>query len=514
MANSFSTLIPRPVQEKLFAIRDRVRELKKRYGSLARYGYPVLQSRDEVVALIYANKFSGISINELANVLGLEKMTLYRWIRGYEKKGCLRIYIDGRVEEVCVSLDEVKSTVEEEWLKPSSRRYIKEVYESKCVQEFLKNPVKRALTAPDIHGDRFSEKKIKTILARLAAVVQYINEHRDQYPDLPSNPDEWSKEHEGKLLEIITKVAQERLVKKKRGMQGLRRLVRAYLIDLRALPCIGGKNLFKGKVGAAVKTAIPIEATLYLDHFLKLKQLWKTTSDNELKAFAMIAFVHIWTGAREGWSALKTTVAKLKNLKEPDELDLDDPNVDVGLIGLKWSRAIWSPDGKLLGFRIWETKTGTEWVLQYRWLDEEMADELERIYREYARAKGIDSVVKSILVYYGVKPRNGKWSVKAFRNWYSRWVKRLVELLGLPEQWRDEMTPHRLRSAHISILAELRIPLEIVLSNVGFGSGWFDLNTARVHYLRFSQPMIGEYLNRARRIYAEREQRVVATGRG
>ena len=233
---------------------------------------------------------------------------------------------------------------------------------------------------------------------------------------------------------------------------------------------------------------------------MKLKQILFKNGSNEDKAFFTIVFVHIWTGAREGWSSL-SAISRItgRSEKELEQADLDDPDITVGLIGLKWNKAIWEK-GKLMGFRIFESKTGDEWVLRYRWLDEEMSDHLESIY-EYAKSKGIDSVVKSILMYYRVKPYNGTWSVYVFKRWYSKRVKEIPKLLG--ENWRD-FTPHRLRSAHISILAELRIPLEIVLSNVGFGSGWFDLNTARIYYLRFSQPLIEDYLSKAREIIKSR----------
>jgi hypothetical protein len=104
-------------------------------------------------------------------------------------------------------------------------------------------------------------------------------------------------------------------------------------------------------------------------------------------------------------------------------------------------------------------------------------------------------------MYFNVRPPNGNgWTLANFRKWYTKQVKRIPKLLG--ENW-ENFTPHRLRSAHISILAELRIPLEIVLSNVGFGSGWFDLNTARVYYLRFSESLISEYLARALEIQSK-----------
>jgi Transposase and inactivated derivatives len=492
------TVLPKPVEDRLIRVRDRIKELKKKYGSLAKYGYPILENEDEVIALIYAVKFAGMSEHELANTFGIEKMTVYRWVKSYEQKGCLRIYKEGKVQEFCISPEEVKRIVEEEWLKPSRKKYIKEIYECVCVQEFLKNPRKRALTAPELHGEFYSQKEIKNILARLAKVVAYINEHRDEFPNLPSNPDEWTKEHEGDLLAVIVKVASMSL-RKSKDVQALRRLVRQYLISLRALPCLAEKRMFEGKVGASVRFAKPIEETLFLEHYYKLKEILWIKGSNEDRALFLIIYIHIWTGAREGWT--HDCIANIKG-RNPDELknaDLDDPDIQIGLVGLKWSKAIFEK-GKLMGFRIFESKTASEWILKYRWLDPEMVDFLEKVY-EFAKKHNIDSVVKSILLYFGVKPKNGNgWTLKSFKEWYTKQVKRIPKLLG--ENW-ENFTPHRLRSAHISILAELRIPLEIVLSNVGFGSGWFDLNTARVYYLRFSESLISEYLQKALEIQSK-----------
>jgi len=142
-----------------------------------------------------------------------------------------------------------------------------------------------------------------------------------------------------------------------------------------------------------------------------------------------------------------------------------------------------------------EEKTQKWWQLSIVWLDEDIPKLLREVYEETARPQGIDSVVKSILVHYKVFNKK-RISVHEFRNWYSRWVRRLKELLGLP--W--EMTPHRLRSAHIAIMAELRIPMEMALSNLGFGVGWEDATTAVIFYLRFSQTLLRDYLQQAEEI--------------
>jgi hypothetical protein len=324
-------------------------------------------------------------------------MTVYRWVKNYEEKGCLRIYKEGKVQEFCVDINEVKRIVEEEWLKPSSKRYIKEVYESKCVQEFLRNPRKRALVAPDLHGELLTPNRVKVILSRLAKIIAYINEHKEEFPDLPSNPDQWTKEHEADLLAVVLKVASQNV--KKQSITSIRRLARYYLISLRALPCL--EQLFKGKVGASVRFAEPIEETLFLEHYYKLKEILWDKGTNEDRALFLVIFIHIWTGAREGWSL--DAIERVKGRESLEKADLDDPDVIVGLAGLKWSRAVFEK-GKLVGFRIFESKTGDEWILKYRWLDPAMVDELEKVY-EFAKKHNIDSVVKSILMYFNVRPQ-------------------------------------------------------------------------------------------------------------
>jgi len=63
-------------------------------------------------------------------------------------------------------------------------------------------------------------------------------------------------------------------------------------------------------------------------------------------------------------------------------------------------------------------------------------------------------------------------------------LRRISKLLELP----FELKPHDLRRSHISILAELGVPMEYAISgHMDFGVGWEDAKTALVFYLRFSK---------------------------
>jgi hypothetical protein len=63
-------------------------------------------------------------------------------------------------------------------------------------------------------------------------------------------------------------------------------------------------------------------------------------------------------------------------------------------------------------------------------------------------------------------------------------LEKISKLLNLP----FKLVPHDMRRSHISILAELGVPLEIAVSgHMDFGVGWEDLKTAVVFYLRFSR---------------------------
>jgi len=495
-------IMPKAIEEKIIAIRDRVKEIKKTYGSLARYGYPIIQSKDELVALIYANKVLGISEYELSNIIGVDKSTIYKLIKKFDNNEPINIFNPEtrKVESIVLTIEDVKATVDE-WLRPKAQKWIRDVTEASCVIEFLKNPVK--IQKHGKHSIRYGRSQIMETLKALNDIARYIINNRDRLAqhfgyEIPSNPDLW--DNEDTIYEIVRMVCYETYTDEKK----IRSCVRRYLQRMKRIPKF--REWFKGRIGSIRSVLSPKEATLFYEHYLKIKRYALETKDSNWLAFWLIAGLHIETGAREGWGSLKLKVERLvaDGISVPytesdiPRLDLDNDFVDTSLIGIKWDKAIWGVDGSLLGFRIWEEKTKKEWELRIPWLDKEIHDKLKEIY-EWARTKGIKSVVKSILMYYNVRPSNSTWTVYEFQKWYSRMCSMLKDMLNLP--W--DITPHRLRSAHISILAEFRIPMELTLqssANTGFGVGWDDISTAVLFYLRFSQTLIQDYLRQAEEI--------------
>lgn len=497
-----AVVIPKPVEERLINVRDRVRDKVKQYGSLANYGYPIFESPDEIIALVYANQVMRISENELSRMLGVDKMSVYRWIKKFlEGKGISWLNNQTkRVETWVGSLDDVTRTVEE-WLKPKAQKWIKDITTASCVQEFLKNPVK--IQRSSKHGSKYTPSQVMDTLRTVNSIALYINNNRDRLAErlgkeLASNPDLWDSEED--IMTVIRLMCSEMESEPRK----VRMCERRHMGNLKRIKKF--REWFKGAIGSIRQVISPKEATLFLQHYYKLKKLAKESNDNELKAFWVIAGLHIESGAREGWGSLEgrcermlsegVDIAKfgIKSCSDVYNLDLDSELVSSSLIGIKWDKAIWSPDGKLMGFKIWEEKTMKEWELRIPWLDTEIHEELERVYKK-TQGK-YKSVIKSILAYYGL---HNNWTVGKFRDWYSRWCSKLKDLLGLA--W--DMTPHRLRSAHISILAELRIPMELVLvhaGNTGFGVGWDDLTTASIFYMRFSRSLIEDYLKKAEEI--------------
>jgi len=494
---------PEPVAKKLYEIRDRVLEVRKKYGSLANYGYPIIQSVDEAIAIVYTTRVLGITETELARMLGLDKTTTFKWLKAYDEGRGITYYDvnDKKIKSFTLSIDEVSKVVEE-WLKPKASRIIKDITQSSVVQEFLRNPVK--IQKSSKHGSRYTISQINETLRALSDVVSYINVNKEKIErtlnvEVSSNPDYW--DNEDVVIQVVQMYCNEKETEPKKQL----RCKRTYLQMIKRIPKF--REWFKGSIGSVKNVLTPKESTLYYEHYLKLKKLAEQ-GDNELKAFWLIAGLHIETGAREGWdSAINKCERELASgvdikakygvstCNEVVNLDLDSDLVSSSLIGIKWDNAIWSSTGELLGFRVWEEKTQKEWELRVAWLDEDIHKKLKEIYT-WNNGKH-KSVIKTILNYYGVM--NNKLTISKFQNWYSKMVHKLKDLLNLP--W--DLTPHRLRSAHISILAQFRIPMELVLvssANTGFGVGWDDITTATIFYLRYSQALVEEYIKQAETI--------------
>lgn len=480
--------VPSELRVVLSRVRERVERITEQYGDMRRYGRPPFETVEEVAVIYYIIK-KVASYRELAKWLGVQHVTVYRWKKAIEKG---RINIAGKMVEV--NADELLKMAEE-LAKPKARKWLKSVTDSAVIQEFISNPVKRQKTSK--HGLYYTESQVKRTIHFVNELAKFIQQNKELIErrtkrEATNNPDLWDEDY---LRVVIDLYCAHRYVDSFKQL----RCKREIKLHLRRIP--KWRDWFSGEIGTVRSVIRPKESTLFLEHYYRLKRMALESDDPEFKAFFLVAALHIWSGAREGWGSLKNRLERMRmegvklRIRGLKDLDLDDEMVNTSLIGIRWSRAKWSADGSLVGFEIFEEKTQKWWQLSIVWLDEDIPKLLREVYEETARPQQIDSVVKSILVHYGVFKRK-RISVHEFRNWYSRWVRRLKELLGLP--W--DMTPHRLRSAHIAIMAELRIPMEMALSNLGFGVGWEDATTAVIFYLRFSQTLLRDYLQQAEEI--------------
>ena len=485
--------LPGEVKSILHRVKERIDNIKRSYGSLQRYGKPPFDSIEEL-AVVYWLVKNKTDYRSLAKYLGIQHVSVYRWVKAIEEKGAIRIG-DERVEVDPQQLLQLVGDM----ITPKARRWLKDVIDSATIQEFIQNPVKRQKSSK--HGMFYTKSQVKKAVTTVDRLARYIKENQDLLRRLTkqeptNNPDLWTED-------FIRTVIDNYCVSMYRdGFEQLR-CRRNMKLALRMIPRF--RDWFSGEIGTVRQVVRPKESTLFYEHYLKLKKLARESGDPELTAFWLIAGLHIESGAREGWGSVENQLERLEaqgvkiaGVKGLADIDLDDEIANTSLIGIRWSRALWGPDGRLQGFEIYEEKTKKYWRLAFPWLDEDLHRELEKVYAETAKPKGIDSVVKSILVHYRIKLNGSstRISIEDFRRWYTRKVKELSELLELP--WT--LTPHRLRSAHIAILAEFRIPMEMALSDSGFGVGWEDATTAVIFYLRFSKALLQDYIRQAEEI--------------
>ena len=436
--------IPKPVKNVYEEVKRRAKRIIEQYGSVQVYGNPVYQSKEEVCVIYWLWK-QGKPYTEIARELGLDKTALYRLMRRVEA-GKVTVYSDGKQIQLTISPEECMDIVDE-LIRPKARHDIKSIMESAVIRAWLDNPRKLVRK----HSSTYNEAQIKRTLSLVARIHNYI---KAKHPDLPSNPDYWTEDMIGRILDEMVPDPK----RKRRYKQLLKRIWRDW---------------FKGEIGRVLRYITPKETVLYYADYLKIKELVK--SGEIPKWWWILTGLHIWSGAREGYSNASSL-----------------ENATSSLVGIKWSKALWDRD-MITGFNIFENKTLKDWSLRYCWLDKELCRELTRLYRKYH--KKTDSVVRSILLEGGIDTD----SVEIFRKTYRQILREISNKLGLPYK----LTPHDMRRSHISILAELEVPLEMAVTDQGFGVGWEDLTTAVVFYLRFSKRKMERVLAQVEQIKAE-----------
>lgn len=483
----------------LYQLRDRIHSLNQTYGSVAKSGRSPFENLEEI-AVIYKLIKNKVSYGELGKYLGVSKVTVFRWAKSISQ-GKIAIYNKekGTTETVSFSTSDLEGVLKQ-LSKAKAKKHLSVVTDSKVLQEFIKRPI----AIQRAKKRYYTQKEVMDTIKTFQELANYIKNNQDKLRlrygiDIPSNPDYWANnpEFEEIIADIVMTICLEQ--DPSQGIKYNRCKARLFGRIKRVQEF---RNWFQGLIGRVTNRIEPKEATLYLKDVWKLRKIVEESNDKDLEAFYWIAILHITVGSREGWGSLENKVLELKSqgvevpkkYEKPLSLDLDDEFVDSSLIGIKWKNTlIDTRSKKAIEIKIYERKTKKWAIAKYLDLvDERLPSKLFEFY-QYALRNNIQSVVKTILLYYKVV-REKNVSVYWFKNWYSKWCSRLQKLLDLPYR----ITPHRLRSAHVSILAELRIPLELVLDhNVGFGVGWDDLTTAKIFYLRFSKTLIEDYLRKA-----------------
>jgi len=486
--------LPKPIISILETLKNRSEELKKKYKDLRYAGRPLYESIDEVASIYYALQ-RGIVAKTLAEYIGIHENSIYNLVKAIES-GSVAIYNSSKnmIEKISITKDQLEKRANELLRETKITREIKHIMDSQVVQEFIKSPIK--IQKSSKHSKFYTNEQVKQTLYVLKKISDYIKSNQEFILQrfnkrLSNNPDDWSDEDEIIISFVIDSICETNsnpdLCK-----QNYRKL-------LHRIPRF--RNWFKGEIGSvrrSIKSLDP-NATLFIKDLKRLKEIYENTDDNQFKAYYDIVLLHIWSGSREGYASVRDKALRLKasGINVPEDvgkLDLDDPFVDTSLIGIKWDKAIKDENGRIIGFKIYEEKTKKEWILNVPWIFWIEPDYEKRImrYYEYAKRNGIKSVVKTILMYHGLDKIT---TVNKFERFYKSMTSKIRKILNKPE----DFTPHKIRSAHLSILAELGLHLEYAILNIGFGVGWDDIATAQMFYLRISS----EYLNKMMDIVRE-----------
>jgi len=441
MSSSISQ-IPNPLLNVLNSLKARISELQRQYGSLSNYGRPYLTSKKEVAVLFYLNQKLNIGLNTIASFIGVDKTALYKLVQRILTQQKVAITTEGhKVEVIDANPEELISIVEQEILNVEAKQRIADPMKSTIIHEFWTKDVERQ--SNKARRTFYNEKEKLATIKVVKEIMEYLLQNGQV-----SNPDFWDKEI---LLKAIDELYKDPRVKRQK------------IKLLRRIPKF--REFLQGYVGAERKHIVPKTSALFYEDYIRIKELYKQGQIDE--PTMLIVWLHITTGAREGWGSEITTSNSLEDAK-------------TSLIGLRWENL--TVLGDTLIIRIYEHKSQKTWTADLRIIDEEMIP----IFLKYRQPKG--NIVVSI---------TGLKKIDEFRNWYSKQLKLISRLLNKP----FELTPHDMRRSHISILAELGVPMEVAVSGLmDFGVGWEDLTTAIIFYTRFSKYTKQRILEQAQKI--------------
>jgi hypothetical protein len=467
-----------------------LKELQKRREALGENAnWRPLWERVEEVALAYYMQKQNRSLT--AKLLGISEKTLERLNKAIEiehqvpvfdplKKAVVKIEV--KPEDLLKLIQQPSENVEELLEKYEKLKEKKILTQFAVIREFINNPVRIKQKSRKTH---YNAKQVQSTLNAIAEVLMFLRKNKDKYK-VPLNPDMWTKEHETELVRAIEDICKDKGYVTEKKLLACRA---SYFMRIRRIERFYRLGLFDGMVGRVLKRVEPRSEFMSLDQYRKLYEEYVKSVDKDYRAWFEIMTFHLLIGSREGYGSVEQKIyyelnGTHENVKN---IDLDDEIIETSLIGVKWSNVIFTQDGDVM-IKVYESKTGETWTLNSCWLGEWFVKILRERY-EFAKQRGIKSVVKTILAYYDIKAA----TITAFEKWYQSRTKMYTrKLLGV------ELTPHRIRASHISILYELGVPLELAAYKTGFGVGWADLSTAVEFYWRLTSQRIKEYVDRAR----------------
>jgi len=156
----------------LIQVRDRVRELEQRYGSLSKWGRPVFFDLKEIAVIFYLNEKFNVSLDRLATFLTLDKTALYKLVKNIREKN-KATYFDPKentTKIVSVKPEELINMVEE-LLNVASRQKITDPFQSSIIKSFWENKIQKKAKIAGKPAYLTEEQKKATI-----SVVQRVME--------------------------------------------------------------------------------------------------------------------------------------------------------------------------------------------------------------------------------------------------------------------------------------------------------------------------------------------------
>jgi DNA-binding MarR family transcriptional regulator len=183
--------IPSPIQKIFSQVSERIRNLIKQYKSLANYGRSYIEDIKEIAVIYYVNNKLGVGLNQIADWLGVDKTSLYKLLKRIEEEHRVAITNPStrKVEVIEVTPDQLINIVENEILQIQAKQRVADPFVSSIIRKFWENPVERqAKTSERLY---YNESEKKETIRVVREIMNYILNNK---PDVPSNPDFWSRE--------------------------------------------------------------------------------------------------------------------------------------------------------------------------------------------------------------------------------------------------------------------------------------------------------------------------------